>query len=94
MQLTLSSLVSQVATVIDLEITLLNLLGQYYIVKLSRSHELTKILSNRRKLCDCPGISIKPQLTKEECLLESILLKERQKLIDFGTNQRYIKNQQ
>lgn len=61
------------------------------LVKLSRSHEVTSILDSRRKLSAYPGISIKPLLTKEELSIESILLKERWKLINSGNNRSCIK---
>ena len=61
------------------------------LVKLFRSHEVTSILDNRKKLSKCLGISIKPLLTKEQLSIESILLKERWKLINAGNNRSCIK---
>ena len=61
------------------------------LVRLSRSYEATNILDNRRKLRECPGLFIKPFLSKEELSVESILLKERRKLIDSGTERKSIK---
>ena len=47
--------------------------------------ESTSILAERRKLADSPGISIKPDMTKEERLTEFTLLKKRWELINTGT---------
>lgn len=61
------------------------------LVKLSRSCDVTSILSSRAKLAGRPGISIKPDMTKEERKIESILLQERRKLIQSGTTSSFIK---
>ncbi len=61
------------------------------LVKLSRSHEAMSILDNRKKLNNCPGVSIKPLLTKEQLSIEAILLKERWKLIQSGSDRSNIK---
>ena len=47
------------------------------LVKISRSCEVTSISesANHKKLTDTPGISIKPDMSKEEQLIESALLK-------------------
>ena len=64
------------------------------LVKLSRSCDVTSMLSSRAKLARRPGISIKPDMTKEERKtesIESILLQERKKLIQSGTTSSFIK---
>ncbi len=63
------------------------------LAKLSKSYEVANILANRRKLSESPGISIKPFFSKKERTAESVLLKERWKLIDSGTNRSCIKIQ-
>ena len=55
------------------------------LVKLSRSREVTSILANRKKLAESPGVSIKPDMSKEERLAESAVLKARWELINSGT---------
>ena len=42
------------------------------------------LLSKRAKLADMPGISIKPDMSKEQRKVESVLLYERRKLIQSG----------
>ena len=54
------------------------------LVKFSRSCDVTSILSSRAKLAERPGISIKPDMTKEEKKIES-MLQECRKLIQSGT---------
>lgn len=61
------------------------------LVKLSRSCEVTAILANRKKLAESPGVSIKPDMSKEERLTESILLKVRWELINSGMERNKIK---
>lgn len=61
------------------------------LVKLSRSCKVTGILANRKKLADTPGISIKPDMSKEERLTESALLKTRWELMNSGTERKRIK---
>ena len=62
------------------------------LVKLTRSRDVTNILLNRYKLSDHPGIRIKrPDLSRKERLIESILLKERRNLIDTGVDSKSIK---
>ncbi len=45
--------------------------------------ELCQFLITER---NCPGVSIKPLLTKEQLSIEAILLKERWKLIQSGSS--------
>ena len=54
------------------------------LAKLSRSCDVLSILSKRAKLADMPGISIKPDMSKEQRKVESVLLYERRKLIQSG----------
>ena len=61
------------------------------LVKMTRSSEVSSILSNRRKLASQPGIFIKADLTPKERLIESLLLKERRSLIDSGIDRSDIK---
>lgn len=61
------------------------------IVTLARSCDTTSILSNRRKLADMPGISVKPIMTPQERQHEKVLLQERWKLVQNGTNKLSIK---
>ena len=56
------------------------------LVRLSRSCEASSILANRYKLSTNPGVSIKPDMTRQERSIESILLIERRKLINSGTD--------
>ena len=57
---------------------------QPILVKLSRSCEVIVIQANRKRLIDTPGISIKPDLSKEERLTKSVLLKVHWELINSG----------
>lgn len=57
---------------------------------LNSTADVNNILS-RRHLLKTPSISIKPDLTPEERKTNSILLKERWKLISLGTDRRNIK---
>ena len=61
------------------------------LVKLSRSRDVISILSSRAKLAERPGISIKPDMTKEERKIKSMLLQDRRKLIQSGTTSSLIK---
>ena len=61
------------------------------LVKMTRSSEVSSILSNRRKLTSQPGIFIKADLTPKERFIESLLLKERRSLIDSGIDRSDIK---
>lgn len=61
------------------------------LVKLTRSCDVTSILSKRSKLVDRPGLSIKPDMTKEERKIQSILLQERRKLIQSGESSQHVK---
>ena len=49
------------------------------------------ILTNRHKLVDHDGISIKPYLSRKEQMIESILLRQRRILIDSGTDRSRIR---
>jgi len=46
-----------------------------------------------QKLADTPGVSIKPDMSKEERLTESALLNTRWELINSGTERKRIKIQ-
>ena len=61
------------------------------LVKLTRASDVSMILSGRSKLSTQPGITIKPDLSREDRAIESVLLKERRSLIDSGTERRLIK---
>ena len=61
------------------------------LVKLSRSCDVANLLSSRFKLVDHPRIRIKPDLSRRERRIESILLKERRNLIDSGVDRKSIK---
>ena len=58
------------------------------LVKLSNARDPLLILTNRFKLAATPDIS---DMTKEERSIESILLKERRRLINLGTDSKTIK---
>lgn len=73
-------------------------LGKYHeaksrpiLVKLTRTSDVQSILANRAKLANMPGISIKPDMTQEQRKTEKILLHERKKLIQNGTDKKIIK---
>ena len=59
------------------------------LVKFLRSFDATLVLSNRQSLTS--GISIKPDLTLQEHKIENALLKERRRLIDSGTERKFIR---
>ncbi len=61
------------------------------LAKLTRTCDISSILSNRSKLSRTEGISIKPDMTREERSIESLLLKERRQLINSGTERTSIK---
>lgn len=61
------------------------------LVKLARSADVLSILSNRKLLANHPGISIKPDLSKDQRWIESLLLKERRTLISAGTSSSIIR---
>ena len=61
------------------------------LVRLTRACEVQSILSQRYKLSQSPGISIKPDLSQEERAIESLLLKERKALIVSGTERKSIR---
>ena len=61
------------------------------LVTLNRSSDVLSILSKRAKLSSIPGISIKPDMTKEQRKIESILLRERWILIQSGVHRRCIR---
>ena len=61
------------------------------LVRLTRSVDVSYILSKRNKLASLPGISVKPDLPLDERKTKSVLLKERRLLIDFGVNSSDIK---
>ena len=57
-------------------------------MKLNSAREVSTILANRQKLW---GISIKPDMAKQEREIESLLLKERRSLITSGKKSKEIK---
>lgn len=59
------------------------------LVRLSRKSEVKSILSNRSKLN--PPFWIKPDMTPEEMVADSLLMKERWSLIQTGVEQKDIK---
>lgn len=61
------------------------------LVKLSSVRDVSMILANRTKLSDKPNISIKPDMSKDERECESLLLKERRRLLDLGVERKSIK---
>ena len=88
--------VADILSSIDTQVSQLSIrdnyrLGKYQpnrsrpiLVKMTRSSEVSSILSNRHKLTSQPGIFIKADL--EERLIESLLLKERRSLIELGVD--------
>lgn len=61
------------------------------LVKMSRSCEVSSILSQRRKLNECPGIAIKPDMNPSERKLESLLMSKRWEYIQSGIARNQIK---
>ncbi len=62
------------------------------LVKMLRVSDVTSILSARRNLSSlAPRVFIKPDLSKEDRLVEQLLLKERRVLIDSGVDRTSIK---
>ena len=61
------------------------------LIKLACAHESASILGNRHKLVNKPGISIKPDMSKEQRQTQSLLLKERRALIENRTNKALIR---
>ena len=61
------------------------------LVKLTSTREVSTILANRAKLVSNPTISIKPDMTKHERVVESVLLKERRSLINSGLARKSIR---
>ena len=59
------------------------------LVKLNRPTEVLKLLSSKESLPN--GVSFKPDQSKQQRTIESILLKERWKLIQSGTDRKVIK---
>ena len=59
------------------------------LVKLACAHESASILGNRHKLADKPRILIKPDMSKAQRHTESLLLKERNALIENGTHKNH-----
>lgn len=95
--------VSELLNTIDTEVTSHSIqdcisLGRYsesknrpILVKLSRTQDVSSILSRCYKLAPTPGISIKADMSREERIIESILLSERWKLITDGVTQANIR---
>lgn len=61
------------------------------LVKLTQTNDVHSILASRAKLANTPGISIKPDVTLQQRKTEKIVLSERWKLIQNGTNRKDIK---
>ena len=61
------------------------------LVHLTRACEVHSILSQRYKLSQSSGVSIKPNLSPRERAEESLLLKEQRALILSGTDHKAIK---
>ena len=61
------------------------------LVKLTRSCDVSTILSNGSRLVSYPGIAIKPVLSKEQQEVESVLLCERRKLINSDVKRKDIR---
>ena len=61
------------------------------LVKLASTCMVSTILANRAKLASTPGITIRPDLTKQERATESLLLKEQRLFINAGTEKKKIK---
>ena len=82
--------VADILSSIDTQVSQLSIrdnyrLGKYQpnwsrpiLVKMTRSSEVTSILSNRHKLTSQPGMFIKADLSPKERLIESLLLKKTQ----------------
>ena len=95
--------VADILSSIDTQVSQLSIrdnyqLGKYQpnrsgpiLVKMTRSSEVSSILSNRHKLTSQPGIFIKADLSPKERLIESLLLKERRSLIELGVDRSGIK---
>ena len=61
------------------------------LVRLTWYYEAVLALSQSHKLSKWPGIFIKPDFFQDERSIQSLLLKERKKLIDSGTERKNIK---
>ena len=59
------------------------------LIKFLRAFDALVLNSNKKSLSS--GISIKPNLTVDERKIENILLKERRRLIDNGTERKHIR---
>ena len=62
-----------------------------YIIKLTRTIDVISLLSNHSSLPN--NISIKPDMSQAECTTESLLMKERWRLIQTGIDCKSIKIQ-
>ena len=62
------------------------------LVSLNNSYQVSKILANRSKLAST-NLTIKPHMSKLERLIESMLLKERRRLINNKTPSKHIRIQ-
>ena len=60
------------------------------LIKFLRAFDATLVLNSNKKSLSS-GISIKPDLTVDERKIENILLKERRRLIDNGTERKHIR---
>ena len=60
------------------------------LIKFLRAFDATLVLNSNKKSLSS-GISIKPDLTIDERKIENILLKERRRLIDNGTERKHIR---
>ena len=61
------------------------------LIRLTRSNEALLALSQSHNLSKRPGIFIKPDLSPDETPIQSLLLKEQKKLIDFLIERKNIK---
>ncbi len=61
------------------------------LVKLSRSFEVSSLLSQRKKLKDTPGVSIKPDMSPDERKVDFVLMSKRWDIIQSGTAREHIK---
>ncbi len=61
------------------------------LVKLSRSFEVSSLLSQCKKLKDTPGVSIKPDMSPDKRKVDFVLMSKRWDIIQSGTAREYIK---
>ncbi len=61
------------------------------LIKLLRCIDVESVLAGRSQLATRPGITIKPDLSKQERAIQNLLLKERRSLISSGVPSRSIR---